>query len=135
MDPERLMELAQEAKERAYAPYSGFKVGAVVLTRRGGVYLGCNVENASLGLTVCAERVAVFRAVSEGDVEIEAVVIVTDGEEPVAPCGACRQVLREFGTTTVMSQSAGTKKRTWTLDELLPVPFDGSSFLTSGKDS
>jgi cytidine deaminase len=137
MDSERLVELAREAKERAYAPYSGFKVGAAVLTRRGAVHVGCNVENASLGLTVCAERVAVFRAVSEGDVEIEAVVIVTDGEEPVAPCGACRQVLREFGTTKVMSQSAGTKKkkRTWTLDELLPVPFDGSTFLTSGKDS
>lgn len=134
MDPERLIALARKAKERAYAPYSGFRVGAAVLTRSGAVHAACNVENASLGLTVCAERAAVFRSVSEGDVEIEAVVIVTDGEEPIAPCGACRQVLMEFGTTTVISQGTG-EQRTWTLDELLPVAFKGSSFLTSGKDS
>lgn len=92
-----LIRLAEKARERAYAPYSGFRVGAAVLTSRGKVYTGSNIENASYGLTLCAERVAVSKAVSEGDSRIIAIAVVSDGRQPAAPCGACRQVLHEFG--------------------------------------
>ena len=91
-----LIDRAVKAKDMAYAPYSGFRVGACVLSRRGGIYCGANVENASFSLTICAERAAIFRAVFEGDSEIEAIAIATDAEDFVYPCGACRQVIAEF---------------------------------------
>ncbi len=95
MDEQQLIALAAEARQTAYAPYSGFPVGAALLGKSGHVYTGCNVENASYSLTICAERVALFKAVSEGECEFEAIAIVT--ANGATPCGACRQVLTEFG--------------------------------------
>jgi cytidine deaminase len=95
MDEQQLIALAAEARQSAYAPYSGFPVGAALLGKSGHVYTGCNVENASYSLTICAERVALFKAVSEGECEFEAIAIVT--ANGATPCGACRQVLTEFG--------------------------------------
>ena len=95
MDEQQLIALAAKARQTAYAPYSGFPVGAALLGKSGHVYTGCNVENASYSLTICAERVALFKAVSEGECEFEAIAIVT--ANGATPCGACRQVLTEFG--------------------------------------
>jgi len=91
-----LIAAAMQAREHAYAPYSRFAVGAAVLTEAGHIVTGCNVENASLGLTVCAERVAIWKAVSEGETDFRALAVVTD--VGATPCGACRQVMTEFGT-------------------------------------
>jgi len=92
----RLIELARAVRERAYAPYSGFAVGAVVESADGQCYTGCNVENASYGLTICAERAALARAVSEGAGRLARIVVIADTERPIAPCGACRQVMLEL---------------------------------------
>ncbi len=97
MDKERLIEMAWEARENAYAPYSNFKVGAALLSTDGQIFPGCNVENISYGLTNCAERVAIGAAVAQGVKSFERVVVVADTTEPISPCGACRQVLAEFG--------------------------------------
>ncbi len=96
-DWERLTIAAKAAVERAYSPYSKFRVGAALLTADGRLYTGCNVENASYGLTICAERNAVFHAVAEGMVAVRALLVHTPTQKPAAPCGACRQVLNEFG--------------------------------------
>lgn len=124
---EKLVEEARKALKNAYAPYSKFRVGAAVLTKNGKIYTGVNIENASYGLTICAERVAVFKAVSEGDREIEAVAVVVESDEPVAPCGACRQVIAEFNpdATIVMATADGKKVVTANLKDLLPSPFRG----------
>jgi len=116
-----LVALAAEARQRAYAPYSQFTVGAALLGRSGKVYLGCNVENVSYGLSVCAERAAVFRAVGEGEREFIAIAVVT--ENGVTPCGACRQVLQEFndGSMEVVVADAQGRSRVYTLAELLPA--------------
>ncbi len=95
-DSVRLIELARAVRERAYAPYSGFAVGAVVETAGGRCYTGCNVENASYGLTICAERAALAKAVSEGADRLTRIVVIADTERPIAPCGACRQVMLEL---------------------------------------
>lgn len=92
-----LVEAARRARERAVAPYSGFKVGAALETADGQIITGCNVENASYGLTMCAERVAMFKALSEGHTRFVRIAVVADTEAPTSPCGACRQVLWEFG--------------------------------------
>ncbi|MFZ4628064.1 MAG: cytidine deaminase [Blastocatellia bacterium] len=92
----RLIEFARAVRERAYAPYSGFAVGAVVETAEGRCYTGCNVENASYGLTICAERAALAKAVSEGADRLTRIVVIADTERPIAPCGACRQVMLEL---------------------------------------
>lgn len=97
MTREELVAAALAAREHAYAPYSRFKVGAAVLAGSGRVHVGCNVENASFSHTCCAERTAVFKAISEGETRILGVAIVTDTDPPASPCGSCRQVLHEFG--------------------------------------
>lgn len=116
--------MALSVIKNAYAPYSKFRVGAVVHTKSGAVYTGVNIENASYGLTVCAERVAIFKAVSEGDREIEEVIVAVEGDEFVAPCGACRQVIAEFNphAKIIMVNGKGEVKET-TLDRLLPDVF------------
>jgi cytidine deaminase len=124
---EDLIERAKAAIDNAYAPYSKFKVAAVVETKSGKVHTGVNVENASYGLTMCAERVAVFKAVSEGDRDIEAVVVYTDTEEPTLPCGACRQVIAEFNPEALIVMASRKKVVTAKLSELLPHAFTGRS--------
>lgn len=120
-----LVEMARQARERAYAPYSGFPVGAALLGRSGRVYQGCNIENAAYPLCTCAERAAVIRAVSEGEREFEAIAVVT--ATGAAPCGACRQILREFsgpqGHLQVIVADTSGHLRTFTLNQLLPDAF------------
>jgi len=96
IDWEELISAAKEVRENAYARFSNFKVGAAILSADGRVFTGCNVENSSYGLTICAERAALFKAVSEGATDIVALALVTDSTPPARPCGACRQVLFEF---------------------------------------
>lgn len=96
MDQQQLIERAKQAREKAYVPYSKFPVGAALLLANGEVVTGCNIENASFGLSNCAERTAIFKAMSEGKTEIKQVAVVADTDGPVSPCGACRQVLAEF---------------------------------------
>lgn len=120
-----LVKMARQARERAYAPYSDFAVGAALLGRSGRVYTGCNVENASYPLTTCAERAAVVKGVSEGEREFEAIAVVTD--TGAMPCGACRQVLREFGGAdgelrVIVADMEG-KARVFSIAELLPEGF------------
>jgi cytidine deaminase len=115
---------ARSASERAYSPYSRFAVGAAVLTASGRIFTGCNVENASYGLTNCAERTAVFKAVSEGERVIKAVAVFTPTEVATPPCGACRQVLYEFGPCClVISLGLGHQRSLSRLDRLLPGAF------------
>jgi cytidine deaminase len=120
-----LVDLARQARERAYAPYSRFLVGAALLGRSGRVYSGCNVENASYPLCMCAERTALFKAVSEGEQDFEAIAVVT--ATGAMPCGACRQVLREFGGPNgdlrVIVADLEGDNRTFTIDQLLPEGF------------
>jgi cytidine deaminase len=119
---DELVALAEEARRNAYAPYSGFVVGAALLATSGRVYSGCNVENASYGLSICAERTALFKAVSAGEREFVAIAVVT--ETGATPCGACRQVLREFGgDLRVIVANLKGKRRVYTLEELLPHSF------------
>lgn len=124
MDLKILHEEAKQVMQNAYAPYSNFKVGAALLGADGKIYTGCNVENASYGLTLCAERVAVGRAVSEGVRDFKAISIIADSGTPVAPCGACRQVLAEFNPEmVVIMANAESGLCETTLSELLPKPF------------
>jgi cytidine deaminase len=122
MDDQELIAKAMEAREKAYEPYSNFAVGAALLGKSGRVYTGCNVENASYGLSICAERTAIFKAISEGEREFEAIAVVT--EKGVTPCGACRQVLMEFGEDiqVIVADEAG-EFRIFALQELLPEAF------------
>ena len=122
MTAEELIRLAREARQRAYAPYSRFAVGAALLGRSGTVYAACNVENVSYGLSICAERAAVFKAVSEGEQEFEALAVVTSAGG--SPCGACRQVLAEFNyNMTVYVADTEGQYRAFTVEELLPEAF------------
>ena len=124
-DKDRLVAAARAAREHAVATFSGFKVGAALLTRDGTIVSGCNVENATYGLTVCAERVAMFKALSEGHREFVAVAVVADTAEPTPPCGACRQILWEFGgDLEVFLANLTEHKGTYRLKDLLPLPFD-----------
>jgi cytidine deaminase len=119
-----LLRAAKKAAGRAYAPYSKFRVGAALLTRSGKVFAGCNVENASYGLTICAERNAIFGAIAAGEREFDRMVIFTPTASLTGPCGACRQVMAEFAPNleVVLVNKAG-KTRSYSLRELLPVQF------------
>lgn len=122
---EELIALAREAMDSAYAPYSGYRVGAVAFTEAGDAYTGCNVENASYGLTVCAERVAIWKAVSEGGDAIVAVVIAVDDDEMPRPCGACLQVMAEFAPQIlqIVTVRGDGSYESLSLEDYLPMPF------------
>lgn len=118
-----LYKAANEARENAYAPYSKFKVGAAVKCSSGDIYSGCNVENASYGLTICAERAAIFSAVADGHTDIKEVLIASGSGEFLPPCGACRQVMQEFGVEKVHLSGRDGAVESYTLKELLPLAF------------
>lgn len=122
-EKQALIDLANTARQHAYAPYSNYPVGAVVRTRTGRLYTGVNVENAAYPQTMCAERVAIFKAVSEGEKEFEVISVVTDNGG--APCGGCRQVMAEFGLDTIVLLADGNGKlvKETTVSELLPEAF------------
>ncbi len=120
-----LVAAARAVRERAVADFSGFKVGAALETADGAIVTGCNVENATYGLTVCAERVAVFKAISEGHRSFTRIVVVADTDSPTPPCGACRQILWEFGgDLEVILANLKDVKATLRMRDLLPMPFD-----------
>lgn len=131
MDYVRLIELALNARKQAYTPYSGFQVGAALLTKSGKIYTGCNIENAAYTPTNCAERTAFFKAVSEGEREFEAIAIVGGAKEAKSldfcpPCGVCRQVMMEFCKPSEFQIILGRSKeeyKIYTLEELLPLGF------------
>ncbi|HEV3146294.1 MAG TPA: cytidine deaminase [Gemmataceae bacterium] len=122
---QRLLEAARAARQHAHAAFSNFRVGAALETADGQIITGCNVENATYGLTICAERVAVFKAISEGHRSFARVAVVADTAEPTPPCGACRQILWEFGGNleVILGNLSGEKAR-HQLKDLLPHPFD-----------
>jgi cytidine deaminase len=124
---EQLIEAARAATERAHAPFSKFKVGAAVEDHDGRTYSGCNVESASYGLTMCAERVAVFRAISEGASKLVRMAVVADTEELTLPCGACRQILWEFlgDAELILANLSGATERL-RISQIFPRPFDRS---------
>jgi len=123
MNSDELVRLARKAGNYAYSPYSGFRVGAALLDSTGKVHTGCNVENASFGATNCAERTAIFKAVSDGVRKFEAIAIASDSKELIFPCGICRQVMAEFGVQRIIvSKDDGTYTE-YKLEELLPYAF------------
>lgn len=121
----KLIEAAKEARNFAYAPYSQFPVGAALLTTNDKVYTGANIENASFSLCMCAERVAIFKALSEGEKQFQALAVVADTKEPVSPCGACRQVFMEFchPSMKVILSNLNGKFLEMSVQELLPLNF------------
>jgi len=124
---DQLVQAAAAARERAHVPFSGFKVGAAVEDSDGRIYTGCNVENATYGLTVCAERVAVFKAISEGAAKLVRVAVVTDASKLTPPCGACRQILWEFcGNIPVVMANLSGGLESITMEQIFPRPFDAS---------
>lgn len=133
-DPTRiLLDNAAAARLHAAAHVSGFKVGAAIETRSGKIFTGCNIENMTLGLTVCAERVALWKALSEGEQEFRRIAVVSDVETPAPPCGACRQLLWEYcGDIPVLLHSLRGQTLEMRLAELLPMPFD-RRYLSTGK--
>ena len=135
MNKEQLMAQSKLARENAYVPYSKFKVGAALLAKNGTVYEGCNIENASYGLTNCAERTAIFKAISEGVTEFRAIAIVADTPGPCSPCGACRQVIAEFCAQDMpvyLTNMNGDVQET-TVGALLPGVFTTEDMKNAGK--
>ena len=129
MENEKLIKAATDARENAYAPYSNFRVGAAVEAENGDIYIGCNVESASYGLTVCAERVAIWKGISRGEKRFKSVAVVVDTEELTPPCGVCRQIIWEFcGNVPVILANLHGKTETVMMADLLPRAFD-SKFL------
>ena len=123
-----LIEAAKQARENAHAPYSNFRVGAALRSTSGRIFAGCNVENATYGLTMCAERVAIFKAVSEGERGFSAIAVVTDTEVLTPPCGACRQLIWEFcGDIPVSMTNLNGKMEVIQMRDLFPRPFDDSN--------
>ena len=118
-----LIQFATVAREQSYSPYSNFAVGAALLCQDGTVYQGCNIENASFGMTNCAERTAIFKAVSEGHRLFQAIAVIADTKGPCAPCDACRQVMVEFNIPTIILTNLKGHTQVYTLDELLPLSF------------
>lgn len=133
MDAKELMKIARKARQNAYAPYSHFAVGAALLTESDKVYTGCNIENASYGLTCCAERNAIFAAVGAGERRFKMLAVAADSPEPVAPCGACRQVIAEFGIPLVVMGNLKEATKTMTAEELLPYGFGQESMNNKGE--
>jgi len=124
MDLSVLLDKAERAMKNAYAPYSNFPVGSAVLAKSGKIYTGCNVENASLGLTICAERAAIARAVCEGEMEFHAVAVISASDQYCRPCGACRQVIAEFGEGILVVMANKNKEyQVRVVKELLPYLF------------
>jgi cytidine deaminase len=127
MDISELLAAAFAVRERAHAPFSHFKVGCAIEDESGRVFTGCNIENASYGLTLCAERVAVFKAVSEGAGKLKRIVVVADTQGLTPPCGACRQILWEFcGDAELTLGNLKGQSETMTVKQILPRPFDAS---------
>lgn len=128
-DHSQLIEAARKARENAHAPFSKFKVGAALRARSGKIYTGCNVENASYGLTICAERNAIFKAISEGErAGFDAIAVVTDAVKLTPPCGACRQIIWEFcGDAEVILANLQGRTKKFQMRDLLPEPFDASN--------
>ncbi|HQU82204.1 MAG TPA: cytidine deaminase [Pyrinomonadaceae bacterium] len=125
MKKEELIEAAAKVRENAHAPFSNFKVGAALITKNGKIYAGCNIENATYGLTICAERNAIFKAISEGEKEFETISVVADTEELTPPCGACRQIIWEFcGDIPVILANLKGDSETVMMKELFPRAFD-----------
>ena len=125
IEHEALVEAARQARENAHAPYSNFRVGAALRAASGRIFGGSNVENATYGLTVCAERVAIFKAMSEGERGFDAIAVVTDTDALTPPCGACRQLIWEFcGDVPVVLANLKGKSETLQMRELFPKPFD-----------
>jgi len=120
---ETLLQKAIEAREKAYTPYSGFRVGAAVLGESGIIYQGANIENASYGLTICAERVAITKAISEGEKRLKAILVVGDTAEPISPCGACRQFMAEFQINTIYLANLKGELKEFNLEQILPYYF------------
>ena len=127
MNLDALVAAAKQAREKAHAPYSNFKVGCAIEDENGRVFTGCNVENASYGLGLCAERVAVFKAISEGAAKLLRIAVVADTDTLTPPCGACRQILWEFcGDAELALENLAGKRETMTVKQILPRPFDAS---------
>ena len=124
IEDQKLIEEAKEARKASYSPYSKFAVGAALRTADGRIYRGTNIENASYGLTNCAERTAIFKAVSEGKREFEALAIIADSDSPCSPCGACRQVMAEFQVKKIILANLKGEVRITTIAELLPSAFE-----------
>ena len=129
LEIQKLMDCAIKARENAYSPYSHFAVGAALLCEDGTLYEGCNIENASYGLTNCAERTAIFKAVSEGHIKFKALAVVADTERPCAPCGACRQVMAEFKIPLIIMGNLMGNIKIVTIEELLPFSFSESELI------
>ncbi len=124
MDINELINKAKNAREHSYSPYSRFKVGAALKTKNGMVFTGCNIENSSYSLSICAEREAIFKAISAGERDLDTIAIVTDSDKLTTPCGACRQVMWEFSKDmTVIVANLKGKKKEFKIKELLAHPF------------
>ena len=120
---ERLFEIAKKASENAYSPYSGFKVGAALQTKLGHIFTGCNIENSSYGATICAERTAIFKAVSENELAFHAIAIYVQSDKIFPPCGMCRQVMAEFSNNLIVIYGNDKEVRTSSVKELMPESF------------
>ena len=125
----KLIAEAKRVREFAYCPYSKFAVGAAVLGASGEIYGGCNIENASFSVTNCAERTAIFKAISSGEEDILAIAVVAEGVNPVPPCGACRQVIAEFNIPHILMANLADEAKEMTLEELLPGAFSAKDII------
>lgn len=132
---ELLYNEAKKAMGNSYSPYSNFKVGAALITKSGKIYTGTNIENASYGLSMCAERVAIFKAVSEGERDFETLVVIGDTDDPISPCGACRQVIAEFGFDEVILTNLKKDFKVMSVNELLPYGFSGKELNDKDTDN